>query len=95
MAQHIRGGIKTAKRYPKAEISLHFIIVGGGIAGLATAFALSLVGHRVTVIEESDGRIQVSATSIPAFCVQPPVLAEPDGIILPMLNITSRRRTTV
>ncbi|TFL00416.1 hypothetical protein BDV98DRAFT_569772 [Pterulicium gracile] len=60
MAQHIRGGIKTAKRYPKAEISLHFIIVGGGIAGLATAFALSLVGHRVTVIEESDGRIQTN-----------------------------------
>ena len=39
---------------------MHFIVVGGGIAGLATAFALSLVGHRVTVIEESDGRVQTN-----------------------------------
>lgn len=60
MAQHIRSGIKNTKRHPKAEISLHFIVVGGGIAGLATAFALSLVGHRVTVIEESDGRVQTN-----------------------------------
>ncbi|PCH42535.1 FAD/NAD(P)-binding domain-containing protein [Wolfiporia cocos MD-104 SS10] len=39
----------------KASLALDFLIVGGGIAGLASALALTRMGHRVTVLEKSDG----------------------------------------
>ncbi|KAH9928180.1 FAD/NAD-P-binding domain-containing protein [Fomitopsis serialis] len=38
-----------------AELKIHFIVVGAGVAGLAAAFALTRVGHRVTVLEKGDG----------------------------------------
>ncbi|KAG0705834.1 hypothetical protein DFH29DRAFT_872791 [Suillus ampliporus] len=37
--------------YEKAELSIDFLVVGGGIAGLASAIALRRVGHRVVVLE--------------------------------------------
>ncbi|TFK49537.1 FAD/NAD(P)-binding domain-containing protein [Heliocybe sulcata] len=38
---------------PSEANSLTFIIVGGSIAGLASAYTLSKAGHRVTVLEKS------------------------------------------
>lgn len=35
----------------QADLSIHFIVVGGGIAGLACAIALRRVGHTVLVLE--------------------------------------------
>ncbi|CCM04374.1 uncharacterized protein FIBRA_06548 [Fibroporia radiculosa] len=35
-------------------LSIEFIIVGGGIAGLSAACALSKVGHKVTVLDQGD-----------------------------------------
>ncbi|KAH0828673.1 hypothetical protein J3R83DRAFT_3040 [Lanmaoa asiatica] len=38
---------------PRTEDMLDFIVVGGGITGLATAWSLQKVGHRVTVLEQN------------------------------------------
>ncbi|KAF8071521.1 hypothetical protein FPV67DRAFT_878314 [Lyophyllum atratum] len=38
----------------QAKLSVDFLIVGGGVAGLACAVALRRVGHRVTVLEQDD-----------------------------------------
>lgn len=35
----------------KASVSLDVVIVGGGVSGLATAYTLGRVGHRITIIE--------------------------------------------
>ncbi|TFK17320.1 FAD/NAD(P)-binding domain-containing protein [Coprinopsis marcescibilis] len=43
-----------------AELSLDFIVVGAGISGLATAFALAKGGHRVRVFERNNGPNQRS-----------------------------------
>lgn len=32
-------------------MSLNVIIVGGGVSGLATAYSLGRVGHKITIIE--------------------------------------------
>ncbi|KAF8224334.1 FAD/NAD(P)-binding domain-containing protein [Tricholoma matsutake] len=37
----------------QAHLNIDFLIVGGGIAGLASAIALRRVGHRVTVLERN------------------------------------------
>ncbi|KAF8554498.1 FAD/NAD(P)-binding domain-containing protein, partial [Imleria badia] len=37
---------------PRTEDLLDFVVVGGGIAGLATAWSLQTVGHRVTLLEQ-------------------------------------------
>ncbi|KAH7918716.1 FAD/NAD(P)-binding domain-containing protein [Leucogyrophana mollusca] len=39
----------------KASLCLSFIIVGGGVAGLATAFRLCQAGHHVRVLDKSSG----------------------------------------
>ncbi|KAA1468828.1 FAD/NAD(P)-binding domain-containing protein [Dentipellis sp. KUC8613] len=39
----------------QAVVQLDFLIVGGGIAGLATAYALAASGHRVRVLEKLSG----------------------------------------
>ncbi|KAG2147794.1 uncharacterized protein EDB93DRAFT_1146710 [Suillus bovinus] len=36
----------------KAELTINFLVVGGGIAGLSCAIALRRVGHRVVVLEQ-------------------------------------------
>ncbi|RPD64463.1 FAD/NAD(P)-binding domain-containing protein [Lentinus tigrinus ALCF2SS1-6] len=35
-----------------AELTLDFLVVGGGVSGLAVAYALSTAGHRVRVLEK-------------------------------------------
>jgi heterodisulfide reductase subunit A-like polyferredoxin len=37
----------------QAELTISFLLVGGGIAGLACAIALRRVGHHVVVLEQS------------------------------------------
>ncbi|CCL99274.1 uncharacterized protein FIBRA_01289 [Fibroporia radiculosa] len=39
----------------KASLSIDFLIVGGGVAGLTSAIALTRAGHRVLVLEKGDG----------------------------------------
>jgi hypothetical protein len=38
--------------HAQAHVSIQIAIIGGGLAGLATALALARVGHRVTVFEQ-------------------------------------------
>ncbi|KIK03269.1 hypothetical protein K443DRAFT_676942 [Laccaria amethystina LaAM-08-1] len=42
----------------KAAVCLKFIVVGGSIGGLATAYALRKMGHDVLVIEESEALVK-------------------------------------
>lgn len=37
---------------PRTEDLLDLLVVGGGIAGLATAWSLQTAGHRVTLFEQ-------------------------------------------
>lgn len=46
---------------PKAPISLHFIIVGGGLGGVTASIALSLAGHKVTLLEQAPQLGEVGA----------------------------------
>ncbi|KAF8889731.1 hypothetical protein CPB84DRAFT_1963979 [Gymnopilus junonius] len=43
-------------RQDKASICLKIVVIGGSMAGLATAYALKRAGHDVRVIEKSDGK---------------------------------------
>ena len=49
----------------QAELPIDFAVIGGSLAGLASAIALRRVGHRVTVFEESDLADPVSPCSPP------------------------------
>ena len=42
-----------------ASLSVDFLIIGAGIAGLASAIALRRVGHRVSVLEKHDSIAKV------------------------------------
>ncbi|KAJ7682455.1 hypothetical protein DFH06DRAFT_294711 [Mycena polygramma] len=37
-----------------ASVKLHFLVIGGGLAGLTTAYALRTSGHETTVVEQHD-----------------------------------------
>lgn len=37
---------------PRTEDMLNFIVVGGGLAGITTAWSLQKAGHRVTLFEQ-------------------------------------------
>lgn len=51
----VRASIQAVPR-----LTIDFIIIGGGIAGLACALALRRIGHRVLVLEKDDGTDQVA-----------------------------------
>ncbi|KAF8816429.1 FAD/NAD(P)-binding domain-containing protein [Phlegmacium glaucopus] len=40
----------------RAAVALKFIVVGGGISGIAAAYTLQKAGHHVLLLESSDGR---------------------------------------
>lgn len=46
------------------ELPVHFIIIGGGIAGLTAAIALSSVGHKVVVVEKRSSLEQAADDGI-------------------------------
>lgn len=46
---------KSATAPLQAALSIDFLVIGGGIAGLACALALRRVGHQVQVLEKTDG----------------------------------------
>lgn len=43
----------------QASMKIKFLVVGGGIAGMACAYALRRSGHEVHVVEEAKGLAQV------------------------------------
>ncbi|ESW96628.1 hypothetical protein KL918_000584 [Ogataea parapolymorpha] len=46
---------------PKSNISLRFVVVGGGIGGLSVAIGLVLAGHEVIVLEKAQQLSEVGA----------------------------------
>ena len=57
--------IKVKPARHTASLSVDFLIIGAGIAGLASAIALRRVGHRVSVLEKHDSITKVRAFSSP------------------------------
>lgn len=51
-------GHTSTHRRAASSVPLKITVVGGSIAGLASAYALQRAGHNVTVIEKSDGNIR-------------------------------------
>ncbi|TFK50180.1 FAD/NAD(P)-binding domain-containing protein [Heliocybe sulcata] len=64
---------KTASIPAVPSLTIEFVIVGGGIAGLACAFALRRIGHRVLVLERDDGTDQ---TKVAGGCRLPPNMSK-------------------
>lgn len=52
---------QSAHYSPKMQSSLHLIIVGAGLSGLATAVSCAQSGHTVTVLEQAQGLAEVGA----------------------------------
>lgn len=44
-------------------LPIDFIVIGGGTSGLCSAISLSRIGHRVTLLEQSDDFEEVSHRS--------------------------------
>ncbi|KAJ6544315.1 hypothetical protein B0H19DRAFT_299590 [Mycena capillaripes] len=51
--------------FPQAPLKIDILIVGGGIAGLACAYALARSGHRVRVLEKSNSRQRGAGIRMP------------------------------
>ena len=51
--------VKVKPARHTASLSVDFLIIGAGIAGLASAIALRRVGHRVSVLEKHDSITKV------------------------------------
>ncbi|KAF8872574.1 hypothetical protein BD779DRAFT_331964 [Infundibulicybe gibba] len=51
----------TVSYLQSATLSLTFVIIGGGVAGLSCAIALRRVGHRVIVLERNESADRVSS----------------------------------
>ncbi|CAA7263406.1 unnamed protein product [Cyclocybe aegerita] len=49
---------ETSRAAEKAGVRLKIIVVGGGIAGIASAYTLAVAGHDVVVLEKGDGSIK-------------------------------------
>ncbi|KAH9474456.1 FAD-dependent monooxygenase OpS4 [Psilocybe cubensis] len=47
-----------SERQNKATVCLTVVVVGGGLAGLIAAYALSCAGHDVTIVEQKDSKPQ-------------------------------------
>jgi salicylate hydroxylase len=58
MSEPKKRGLDVARREP--QIRLRFTVIGGSLAGLATAYGLTLIGHQVCVVEQSNGTVQSS-----------------------------------
>ncbi|KAF7324441.1 3-hydroxybenzoate 6-hydroxylase 1 [Mycena venus] len=51
--------------FPQAAFKIDVLIVGGGIGGLACAYALGRSGHRVRVLEKTDGCQRGAGVRVP------------------------------
>jgi 2-polyprenyl-6-methoxyphenol hydroxylase-like FAD-dependent oxidoreductase len=51
------------------RVSLDFVIVGGSVAGLASAFALRRAGHNCVVLEAQEGPRKVRRNERLASCM--------------------------
>ena len=58
--------IKVKPARHTASLSVEFLIIGAGIAGLASAIALRRVGHRVSVLEKHDSITKVRRSHAPS-----------------------------
>ncbi|KAJ7711130.1 hypothetical protein B0H14DRAFT_3902606 [Mycena olivaceomarginata] len=59
----VQGFTKVAFR--QAALKIDVLIVGGGIAGLACAYTLGRIGHRVRVLERTDGSQRGAGVRMP------------------------------
>ncbi|KDQ59020.1 hypothetical protein JAAARDRAFT_127959 [Jaapia argillacea MUCL 33604] len=57
----------------KPTLTIDFVVIGGGIAGLCCAYALTRIGHRVVVLEQDNGLDQ---TKVSGGCRLPPNMSK-------------------